>query len=99
VSLRANYGSLGITKSINIGVDGNGSTYNYISSTDTQTNLPFQIISSGTSNGSIEFIPQDLTGDMIFTGTNIQSSSSGGSGLYLRIKLNGVYYKINLDVD
>jgi hypothetical protein len=39
----------------------------------------------------------DTTGELVFVGTNLQSNSSGGSsGLYLRIKLNGVNYKIAL---
>lgn len=52
------------------------------------------------SNTSLEFKPNDTTGDLIFTGTNIQSSTSGSnSGQHLRIKLNGVYYKIKLEDD
>lgn len=101
ISIRANYGSSAITKSINIGIDGNGSNSNFISSTDTQTNLPFQIISiGGFTGGSIEFIPQDNTGDIIFTGTNIESVPTGSSsGVALRIMLNGVYYRISLEAD
>jgi hypothetical protein len=39
-------------------------------------------------------------GDLVFNGVNIQSStSSGNSGEHLRIKLNGVYYKIKLEND
>ena len=38
--------------------------------------------------------------DLILGGASIQSaSSSGSSGQYLRILLNGVYYKIALDLD
>ena len=48
-------------------------------------------------NTSIELKPNDTTGDLILTGTNIESGSRGGSsGQNLRIKLNGVYYKIQL---
>ena len=60
---------------------------------------PFQIIANNPT-GSIEFIPNNTAGDIIFTGSNLQSiSSSGSSGQYLRIKLNGTYYKIFLDSD
>ena len=39
-------------------------------------------------------------GDLVFSGANIQSSTaSGNSGQHLRIKLNGVYYKIKLEND
>jgi len=39
-------------------------------------------------------------GDLVFSGVNIQSAtSSGNSGEHLRIKLNGVYYKIKLEND
>jgi hypothetical protein len=54
--------------------------------------------SSGT--GSVIIQPNSATGDLQFDGTNIQSISSGGdSGQRLRIKLNGVYYKIFLQDD
>jgi hypothetical protein len=53
-----------------------------------------------TNTASIEFAPNTTTGDLIFTGTNIQSVNSGGnSGQHLRIKLNGTYYKIRLEFD
>jgi hypothetical protein len=39
-------------------------------------------------------------GDLVFSGVNIQSNTAGGnSGEHLRIKLNGVYYKIKLEND
>ena len=80
--------------------NGTGSSSNRIYAYDGQNNLPFQIVSDGITNGSIEFIPKDTTGDLIFTGTNLQSATAGGSsGQYLRIKLNGVYYKLALDND
>jgi hypothetical protein len=44
--------------------------------------------------------PETSGGDLVFEGTNIQSSSSGSnSGEHLRIKLNGIYYKIRLEND
>ena len=56
------------------------------------------VSSSGTGNFTIE--PKSATGDLIFNGNNIQSATSGGnSGQHLRIKLNGVYYKIALQQD
>ena len=54
--------------------------------------------STGIGNFTIE--PKSTTGDLIFNGNNIQSATSGGnSGQHLRIKLNGVYYKIALQQD
>nr|WPF46843.1 MAG: hypothetical protein [Lake Baikal virophage 14] len=100
IQLKADFGGGAINKSITMGVNGNGSNPNSISSYDGQTNLPFQIVSNGITNGSIEFVPKDTTGDLIFTGTNIQSATSGSnSGQHLRIKLNGTYYKIRLEDD
>jgi len=53
-----------------------------------------------TNTGSIELAPNTTTGDLILTGTNLQFNSAGGnSGQHLRIKLNGVYYKIKLEID
>ena len=44
--------------------------------------------------------PLSATGDLVFNGTNIEAvASSGTSGKYLRILLNGSYYKIALDND
>jgi hypothetical protein len=44
--------------------------------------------------------PETTAGNLVFEGTNLQSSSSGGnSGQHLRIKLNGTYYKIKLEDD
>jgi hypothetical protein len=52
------------------------------------------------SDGSVELRPNDVIGDLILTGTNIESATSGGnSGQHLRIKLNGTYYKIRLEND
>jgi hypothetical protein len=49
---------------------------------------------------NVEIQPNNTTGDLIFTGTNIQSATaSGNSGSHLRIKLNGTYYKIKLEND
>jgi hypothetical protein len=56
------------------------------------------VSSTGTGHFTIE--PKSATGDLIFNGNNIQSATSGGnSGQHLRIKLNGVYYKIALQQD
>lgn len=52
------------------------------------------------SDASIELAPNTSTGDLIITSTNIQSGTSGANtGQHLRIKLNGVYYKIRLEAD
>ena len=58
-------------------------------------------ISSASSAGAeLAFSVPNATGNLTFTGTNIQSATSGGnSGQHLRIKLNGVFYKIALQVD
>lgn len=48
----------------------------------------------------IELKVNDTTGDLILTGTNIERDSfTGSSGKYIRIKLNGIYYRIVLDND
>jgi hypothetical protein len=99
VELKADFGGA-INKSIQIDADGAGSSNNKITAYDGQTNLPFQIDTSGYTNGSIELKVNDTSGDLLLTGTNLQStSSSGSSGQYLRIKLNGTYYKIFLESD
>ncbi len=55
---------------------------------------------ASTGTGSIIIEPKSATGDLQFDGTNIQSSSAGiNSGQHLRIKLNGIYYKIRLEND
>ena len=53
-----------------------------------------------TNTASIELAPNTTTGDLILTGTHLQSATSGSnSGQHLRIKLNNVYYKIRLEND
>ena len=62
--------------------------------------LTLSATSSVAPGGHITLAPLSATGDLIFEGTNIQSATSGGSaGTHLRIKLNGVYYKIALQQD
>jgi hypothetical protein len=52
------------------------------------------------SSGNITLAPNDNTGDLIFTGTNLESSTGGSAtGQLLRIKLNNNYYKIVLYAD
>jgi len=52
------------------------------------------------SDTNIELAPNTTTGDLVLTGTHLQSGTSGGnSGQHLRIKFNGVYYKIALQND
>jgi hypothetical protein len=99
IEIKADFGGV-INKSLIFKTDGAGSSNNKIISYDGQTNLPLQIDTSGYANGSIEMKVNDTTGDLLFTGTNIQSGTSGGnSGQHLRIKLNGTYYKIALQDD
>jgi hypothetical protein len=97
LELKAEFGVA--SRSISLHANGVGAT-NVLTAFDTQANAPFQIDTSGYTNGSIDFKVNDTTGDIIFTGTNIQSGTSGGnSGQHLRIKLNGTYYKIRLEDD
>ena len=101
IELKADFSTGGaVNKSINIVADGT-SNFNSITAYDGQANNSFQIIANNpTGNGSIELIPDDSGGDLILTGTNLQSgTSTGSSGQYLRIKLNGIYYKIALEND
>lgn len=70
----------------------------YIQST--YTSLVFNAPGTNPGSGDLVFQPSSSVGDLVFNGTNIESSSSSGSsGQHLRIKLNGVYYKIGLDND
>jgi hypothetical protein len=49
------------------------------------------------AGGDIIIKPETASGDLVFEGGNIESGSRGGnSSQNLRIKLNGVYYKIQL---
>ena len=48
------------------------------------------------SGGSIELTPETSLGDLVLTGTNLESTTAGNVSNYLRIKLNGFYYKIRL---
>jgi hypothetical protein len=58
-----------------------------------------QIEATGTG-ADVIIKPETTAGDLVFEGTNIESSSSGSnSGQHLRIKLNGTYYKIRLEND
>jgi hypothetical protein len=101
IELKADFSTGGaVNKSINIVADGN-SGFNKITAYDGQANNPFQIDASTYTNGSIELKVNDNTGgDIILTSTNIVSGSAGGnSGLHLRLKINGTYYKIKLEDD
>jgi hypothetical protein len=101
IELKADFSTGGANnKSINIVADGN-TAFNKITAYDGQANNPFQIISTNpTSSGSLEIVCDNTAGDLIFTGTNLESGTAGGnSGQHLRIKLNGTYYKIKLEND
>jgi hypothetical protein len=99
IQLKRDFGS-GIQKSITTACSTTGGGQNTLTAIDSQANLPFQIDTSGYVNGSIDLKVNDTSGDLLFTGTNIQSGTSGGnSGQHLRIKLNGTYYKIALQDD
>jgi hypothetical protein len=96
IELKADFSSGGaINKTIQVVADGT-TNYNKITAYDGQSNNPFQIDTSGYTNGSIELKVQDTTGDIILTGTNLQSGSANSPNGYLRIKINGAYYKIAL---
>ncbi len=95
LQLKRDFGSP--EKSILIQSDTGTGGQNKIVATDSQANLPFLIDTSSYTNGSIELEVNDTTGDLVLTGTNLQSTGAGGnSGQHLRIKLNGTYYKIQL---
>jgi hypothetical protein len=52
------------------------------------------------TNGNIQLTSGGVASDLELTCPNWESSTSGGnSGQHLRIKLNGVYYKIRLEND
>ena len=58
-----------------------------------------QLEATGTG-ASVILKPETTAGDLVLEGANIESGSAGGnSGQYLRIKLNGTYYKIKLETD
>jgi hypothetical protein len=85
-----------INKSIKIRADGT-TNFNTITAYDGQSNNPFQISSETvTGAGSIELKCQDAFGDLILTGTNLERNTANSPAGYLRIKLNGTYYKIQL---
>jgi hypothetical protein len=89
----------GAGRAVRLSSNANSAT-NVLTAVDTQTNAPFQIDTSSYTNGSIDLKVNDTTGDILFTGTNLQSNTAGGnSGQHLRIKLNGTYYKIKLEDD
>ena len=93
LQLKRDFGS-GINKSITMGCATSGAGQNYIQANDSQLNLPFLIDSN---NGSLELKTGDATGDLIFTGTNLESNiASAGSGIWLKIILNGQPYRIQL---
>ena len=58
------------------------------------------ISAANTAGAELILAVPNATGNLSFTGTNIQSATSGGnSGQHLRIKLNGTFYKIALQND
>jgi len=99
VELKADFGGA-VNRTITLSANGNSSTSSLVAY-DGQTQNPFTIQATNPSgNGSIELKVDDTSGDLILTGTNIESGTSGStSGQHLRIKLNGTYYKIELKND
>ena len=95
VELKADFGGA-INKSIQIDADGSGANANKINAYDGQNNLPFQIDASTYTNGSIDLKVNDTTGSLLLTGTALQSGTANSPNGYLRIKINGTYYKIQL---
>ena len=68
-----------------------------LSSITSNKNLTINANASRVEPGNIIINPDNSRGNLELNGLNIQSLSSGVSaGTYLRIKLNGVYYKIAL---
>jgi len=74
-------------------------TFNYAQLTD---KITMECVGTGTvaltaGTGGLEL---STDSDLVFTGAALQSGTSGGScGQHLRIKLNGVFYKIKLEND
>jgi len=99
IELKADFGGA-INRTITLSANGNGST-SFLKAYDGQSNNPFQIQATNpTGNGSIELKVDDTAGDLILTGTQLESTTAGGNtGNHLRIKLNGIYYKIRLEAD
>jgi hypothetical protein len=62
------------------------------------TPLLLRATSATIGRGNISFNPNTTNGDIEFNGANLEfnSTSGGSSGKYLRIKLNGTYYRIEL---
>jgi hypothetical protein len=100
IQVKRNFGGA-IQKSITMSSNTSGSlTQNQLYAYDGQTNEPFQISSETvTGTGSIELKCQDALGDLILTGLNLESNTANSAAGYLRIKLNGTYYKIQLLAD
>jgi hypothetical protein len=77
-------------------VDNNGLTI-----TSTNTNITLQTSSTTVGQGDIIIAPSQnglANGQLIFTGASLEdTTSTGSSGKYLKIVLNGTTYKIPLD--
>ena len=91
---------IGLTSNGNISMTANGlagGTAGFISLTaDRFVGLAS---AQGGSDGDIIFDTNGI-GAIYFSGANLQSPTSGGnSGQHLRIKLNGTFYKIRLEID
>jgi hypothetical protein len=95
LQLKRDFGSP--EKSITMTCETTGAGQNNITAIDSQSNNPFLIDTSGYYYGSIELKVNDTSGDLILTSTNLESSSAGSPvSKFLRIKLNGTFYKIQL---
>jgi hypothetical protein len=66
----------------------------------TSNNTAPSVTSGVNLTSTTQQITMNMGTDFVLNGANIQSSTaSGNSGQHLRIKLNGVYYKIKLEND
>jgi hypothetical protein len=66
----------------------------------TQTGVAINAPSSTAGRGDIAFSPNTTNGNLVFAGTNLERASQSGTAAgFLRIKLNDVFYRLQLLVD
>lgn len=96
---------VGDTMTTFIDINGNSGRTNMLRETDVRTNAivsttgDITLNASGSSGtGAINLTAKNASGgDLVLSGTQLTAvSAGGGAGLHLRIKINGVFYKIQL---
>lgn len=84
-------GSINLTSVSNVNITATGDNL-------TMTAGSGMLLETTGTGTNIEFKPETTAGGIVFTGTALQSATSGGfSGEHLVITLNGVQYKIRLE--